>query len=214
MSSSATVQERNQDATCYCGDLDENVTEDILWELMVQVGPVVSVHMPKDKVTSRHQSYGFVEFRSERDAEYATKVLNMIKLFGKPIRVNKANSSSKVKRNIGANLFVGNLAPEVDEKLLYDTFSAFGGLFSTPNIMRDPDTGSSKGFGFVNYDSFEAADLAIECMNGQYLCNRPVRVEYALKKDSDGQRHGSHAERLLAAQKRKDSRGLTFRPHT
>ena len=34
-------------------------------------------------------------------------------------------------------------------------------------IMRDPETGNSKGFGFVNYDSFEAADLAIECMNGQ-----------------------------------------------
>ena len=37
-------------------------------------------------------------------------------------------------------------------------------------IMRDPETGNSKGFGFVNYDSFEAADLAIECMNGQ-VCN-------------------------------------------
>ena len=40
--------------------------------------------------------------------------------------------------------------------------------------MRDPDTGNSRGFGFVSYDSFEASDAAIEAMNGQFLCNRPI----------------------------------------
>jgi hypothetical protein len=35
-----TVQERNQDATLYCGDLDQRVTEAILWELMLQAAPV------------------------------------------------------------------------------------------------------------------------------------------------------------------------------
>ena len=40
--------------------------------------------MPKDRVTQTHQGYGFVEFLSEDDADYAIKILNMIKLFGKP----------------------------------------------------------------------------------------------------------------------------------
>ncbi len=40
-----------------------------------QVGPVSSVHMPKDKVTGKHQGYGFVEFKGEDDADYAIKVL-------------------------------------------------------------------------------------------------------------------------------------------
>lgn len=57
-------------------------------------------------------------------------------------------------------------------QLLYDTFSAFGMVIATPKIMRDPDTGASKGFGFVSFDGFEASDGAIEAMNGQYLCNR------------------------------------------
>ena len=57
-------------------------------------------------------------------------------------------------------------------QLLYDTFSAFGMIIQTPKIMRDPETGGSKGFGFVSYDSFEASDAAIESMNGQFLCNR------------------------------------------
>ena len=53
--------------------------------------------MPKDRVTQTHQGYGFVEFLSEEDADYAIKILNMIKLYGKPgnfwssIRPNSSN---------------------------------------------------------------------------------------------------------------------------
>lgn len=65
------------------------MSETILWELFVQAGPVVNVHMPKDRITQNHQGYGFVEFMSEEDADYAIKIMNMIKLYGKPIRVNK-----------------------------------------------------------------------------------------------------------------------------
>jgi len=49
----------------------------------------VNVHMPKDRVTQTHQGYGFVEFMGEEDADYAIKIMNMIKMYGKPIRVNK-----------------------------------------------------------------------------------------------------------------------------
>ena len=118
--------------------------------------------------------YGFVEFLAEEDADYSIKIMNMIKLYGKPIRVNKASAHQK-NLDVGANIFIGNLDPEVDEKLLYDTFSAFGVILTTPKIQRDPETGNSKGFAFINYASFEAADAAIEAMNGQYLCNRYVR---------------------------------------
>ncbi|KAK0075264.1 hypothetical protein PV325_007146 [Microctonus aethiopoides] len=91
------IAERNQDATIYVGGLDDKVAESLMWELFVQSGPVVNVHMPKDRVTQMHQGYGFVEF-------------------------------------MGANIFIGNLDPEVDEKLLYDTFSAFGVILQTPKV--------------------------------------------------------------------------------
>ena len=132
----------------------------------------------------QHQGYGFVEFLSEDDADYSIKIMNMIKLFGKPVRVNKASAHQK-NLDVGANIFIGkklrdeieiktevfcysgNLDPEVDEKLLYDTFSAFGVILTTPKIQRDPETGNSKGFAFINYASFEASDAAIEAMNGK-----------------------------------------------
>ncbi|KAG2437607.1 hypothetical protein HYH02_011247 [Chlamydomonas schloesseri] len=195
------AQDRNQEATVYVGNLDVQTTEELVWELFTQAGPVVNVYMPKDRVTNAHQGYGFVEFKSEEDADYAIKVLNMVKVYGKAIRVNKA-SQDKRQADVGANLFIGNLDPDVDEKLLYDTFSAFGVIVNTPKIMRDPDTGNSRGFGFVSYDCFEASDAAIEAMNGQYLCNRAITVSYAFKKDTKGERHGTPAERLLAAQMR------------
>lgn len=146
------------DATIYVGGLDDKVSESLLWELFVQGGPVgmykstklyfnvnpnnfpfyahthtVNVHMPKDRVTQMHQGYGFVEFLSEEDADYAIKIMNMIKLYGKPIRVNKASAHQK-NLDVGANIFIGNLDPEVDEKLLYDTFSAFGVILQTPKV--------------------------------------------------------------------------------
>lgn len=110
--------------------------------------------------------------------------------------MNKATQDKKVL-DIGANLFVGNLSPEVDEKMLYDTFSAFGGIVATPKIMRDPETNVSKGYGFVQYESFEAADYAIDSMNGQFYCGKQIVVQFAFKKDS-GERHGSAAERFRA----------------
>lgn len=52
----------------------------------------VNVHLPKDRISMSHQGYGFCEFVSEDDAEYACKIMNQIKLYGKPIRINKVCS--------------------------------------------------------------------------------------------------------------------------
>ncbi|KAH8508385.1 hypothetical protein H0E87_010487 [Populus deltoides] len=204
--------ERNQDATAYVRNLGPQLSEDLLWELFVQAGPVVNVYVPKDRVTNLHQGYGFVEFRSDEDSDYAIKVLNMIKLYGKGMRILCVHASQDKKSlDVGANLFIGNLDPDVDEKLLHDTFSAFGVIVTNPKIMRDPETGNSRGFGFISYDSFEASDAAIEAMNGQYLCNRQITVSYAYKKDTKGERHGTPAERVLAASNPTNQKS---RPHT
>lgn len=196
------TQTKNQEATIYVGNLDEKVTEAILWELMVQVGPVVHVYIPRDRINQTHQGFGFVEFQSEQDADYACRIMNLIKLYSKPIKVNKATTDRKLV-DVGANLFVGNLAPEIDERTLVDAFSTFGGVVLMVRISRDDLSGISKGYGFINFDNFESSDKAIECMNGQWLCNKPISVSYAFKKDGKGERHGTLTERLLASQAKK-----------
>lgn len=67
--------------------------------------------------------------------------------------------------------------------------------------MRDPETGASKRYGFVSYDNFESSDASQQAMNGQYLCGKPIDVSYAYKKDSQGEKHGGIAERVLAYNK-------------
>jgi splicing factor 3B subunit 4 len=223
MASLANVEHRNQDATVYVANLDYACTQTVLLELFAQVGKVKSIYMPTDKITGSHNGYGFVEFTDVLDADYAIQILNMIKFYDRPLKLGKSSlRSSKAElwsKDVGANLFIGNLDPiDVDEHLLYDTFSSFGTLLKQPKIMReDNETNDSKGFGFVSFDNFESSDTAIECMNSQFLCSRQIIVQYAFKKDTttngngkDGnntntthshERHGSRAERMLAAQR-------------
>tara|TARA_A100001015_G_C15039890_1_gene738942 strand:+ start:2323 stop:3105 length:783 start_codon:yes stop_codon:yes gene_type:complete len=189
---------RGDNNWCYVGNLDDRVNEDLLWELMNQVGPVNHVNMPRDKVTGSHQNYGFVEYNSADDVNYAIKVLNMIRLYGKPIKVNTRSTDIK-HYDVGANLFIGGLSGEVDESILYNCFSSFGNVIKTPKIAVDSTTGLSKGHGFVSFDCFESSDLAIRCMNGQYLGNKPIHCYYAYKHDVPGERYGTEADRLLAA---------------
>ncbi|KAK6529635.1 hypothetical protein TWF281_008800 [Arthrobotrys megalospora] len=171
---------------------------------MLQAGRISNVHLPKDRVTQTHQGFGFVEFVSEEDAEYAARIMNQIRLYGKPIRVNKASADKQKTVEVGAELFIGNLDSMVDEKTLYDTFMTFGTITAPPKIARD-ENGISRGFGFVQFDNFESSDKAIDAMQGQYLMNKEISVSYAFKKDGKGERHGDQAERLLASQARKNN---------
>ena len=164
---------------------------------MLQAGRISNVHLPKDRVTQTHQGYGFVEFFSDADALYASQIMTGIRLFGKPMRVNKASADKQRALDVGAELFVGNLDPTVDEKTLYDTFGRFGSLIQAPKITRD-DANLSKGYGFVSFSNFESSDDAIKAMDGQWLMNREITVQYAYKKDGKGERHGDQAERMLA----------------
>lgn len=207
--------ERNQEATVWVGGLEPTVSEELLYELFINAGPVVSVSLPRDKITNAQANFGFVEFETVDDAEYAIRIMNNIKLFGKYIKVNKVCFSmcccmhseshdfsqaakDKADDEWFAKLFVGNLAPEVDEKMLYDVFSQFGAVLSA-KVMTEENSDKSKGFGFVNFDSFESADAAIHTMQNQFLSGRQLHVQYAFKKDgSHTERHGSEAERELA----------------
>lgn len=207
-------REQDKESTLYVGNLAEQTTDAQVWELFLQAGPVVNVHLPKDRVSQIHQGFGFVEFSSEEDADYAAKIMNQIRLWGKPIRVNKASADRRGANTegaglgggagVGAELFIGNLDSMVEERQLFETFSRFGALAAPPKIARD-DMNMSKGYGFISYASFDASDDAIAHMHGQYLQNKEITVQYAFKKDGKGERHGDAAERALAANAKKNN---------
>lgn len=94
---------------------------------------LANVFLPKDRISMAHQGFGFCEFLSEQDSDYAVKIMNQIKLYGKPIRVNKASYDRK-QVDVGANLFIGSLDEGVDEAQLYETFSTFGHIADQPKV--------------------------------------------------------------------------------
>lgn len=190
--------------TLYFGNLDDRVDESLLYELGLQAGPVVSVYMPKDRVSLTHQGYGFVEYATAEDAAYAVSLFGNIRLYNKSVNIRHA-SSEKSSGDVGAKVFVGNLDPLVTDKSLTQTFSTFGPIVST-KISRSED-GQPRGFGFVIFEDFETADAAIANMNGQYLMNKPCTVSYARKENGSGF-HGNETERRLAQEAKKH--GLRF----
>ena len=72
-------------------------------------------------------------------------------------------------------VFVGGISDTVDESALKDTFANFG-LVATARIMKDPETGKHRGFGFVELVDSKAADVAAERLNGAILGGSPLRV--------------------------------------
>lgn len=149
-------------------------------------------------MTKEHSRFGFVEFESDVDVDYVINIMNGISLFNKPIRVSRSGRDKKTYE-IGANLFIGNLDSDVDEKYLTETFSYFGQLIGPAKVMRDDTGDATKSYAFVYYDSFESSDSAISAMNDQFFGNRRITVTYAFKKDKPGERHGDATERLLAS---------------
>lgn len=75
-------------------------------------------------------------------------------------------------------LYVGNLSYETNESDLRDMF-AQSGQVNDVVLIKDRDTGSSKGFGFVTMNSQEEAATAIQQLNGRSLGSRELKVNIA-----------------------------------
>jgi len=82
-------------------------------------------------------------------------------------------------------LYVGNLPFSVTEQELEELFSQSGQVESA-NIVTDRDTGRSRGFAFIEMDTREAADAAIQALNGFEIDGRSLTVNDARPKESRG----------------------------
>jgi len=82
-------------------------------------------------------------------------------------------------------LFVGSLSWDTNDEGLNAAFSPFGEI-SEAIVISDRYTGRSRGFGFVTFNDDEAADKAIEALNGTELDGRTIRVDVAQAKERSG----------------------------
>lgn len=169
-------------ASLYVGELEPSINEALLFEVFSPIGQVSSIRVCRDAVTKRSLGYAYVNFHNVEDGEKAIDELNYTPVKGQPIRIMWSQRDPSKRRNGEGNIFIKNLHPAIDNKALHDTFSAFGRILSC-KVATD-NFGNSKGFGFVHFESPEAAQAAIENVNGMLLNNNEVFVgPHVPKKD-------------------------------
>uniref|UniRef100_A0A8C3XLD4 RNA-binding protein 7 n=1 Tax=Chelydra serpentina TaxID=8475 RepID=A0A8C3XLD4_CHESE len=92
----AAAAEANR--TLFVGNLDPRVTEELIFELFHQAGPVIKVKIPKDR-DGKPKQFAFVNFKHEESVPYGMSLLNGIKLFGRPIKIQFRSGSSHASQD-------------------------------------------------------------------------------------------------------------------
>jgi len=162
-------------ASLYVGDLAPDVNEGLLFEIFNAVGPVSSIRVCRDAVTRRSLGYAYVNFHQVADAERALDTMNFTTIKDRPCRIMWSQRDPSIRRSNVGNIFVKNLHESIDNKQLYDTFSLFGNILSC-KVVTDRDSGMSKGYGYVHYETAEAAQAAIEKLDGMLIDGQEVQV--------------------------------------
>lgn len=167
-------------ASLYVGELDPSVTEAMLFELFSSIGQVASIRVCRDAVTRRSLGYAYVNYNNAADGERALEELNYTLIKSKPCRIMWSQRDPALRKTGQGNVFIKNLDAAIDNKALHDTFAAFGNILSC-KVAQD-EHGNSKGYGFVHYETAEAANQAIKSVNGMLLNEKKVFVGHHIPK--------------------------------
>jgi len=164
-------------------NLDKSIDHKTLFDTFSQFGQILSCKIELDE-TNQSKGYGYIQFALQEQADKAILKVNNMMLAGKKVFVgpfvsHKERLAANSTRQF-TNVYVKNLAENIDEERLKNIFEKYGPLKNLI-IMRD-EKGVSKGFGFANFDNPDEAERAVNEMNNSEIDGKTVFVGRAQKK--------------------------------
>ncbi|ELW69245.1 putative RNA-binding protein 23 [Tupaia chinensis] len=179
--------------TVFCMQLAARIRPRDLEDFFSAVGKVRDVRIISDRNSRRSKGIAYVEFCEIQSVPLAIGLTGQ-RLLGVPIIV-QASQAEKNRLAAMANnlqkgsggpmrLYVGSLHFNITEDMLRGIFEPFGKIDNIV-LMKDSDTGRSKGYGFITFSDSECARRALEQLNGFELAGRPMRVGHVTER-ADG----------------------------
>ncbi|KAJ4868082.1 hypothetical protein Rs2_18548 [Raphanus sativus] len=189
-----TTQASGEEGRLYVGNLPYTITSSELSQLFRQAGTVVDVQIVYDKVTDRSRGFGFVTMGSIEEAKEAIQMFNTSQIGGRTVKVNfpevprggerevmraaKIRDGNRSYVDSPHKLYAGNLGWDLTSQGLKDAFADQPGVLGA-KVVYERDSGRSRGFGFVSFESAQDLQSALRAMNGVEVEGRELRLNLA-----------------------------------
>ncbi|XP_015976020.1 probable RNA-binding protein 23 isoform X3 [Rousettus aegyptiacus] len=180
--------------TVFCMQLAARIRPRDLEDFFSAVGKVRDVRIISDRNSRRSKGIAYVEFCEIQSVPLAIGLTGQ-RLLGVPIIVQASQAeknrlaamASNLQKGTGGpmRLYVGSLHFNITEDMLRGIFEPFGKIDNIV-LMKDSDTGRSKGYGFITFSESECARRALEQLNGFELAGRPMRVGHVTERPDGG----------------------------
>ncbi|BFY98530.1 hypothetical protein BsWGS_01569 [Bradybaena similaris] len=167
----------------YVGSINFEIKEDTIKQAFLPFGPVKSVNLSWDPITNKHKGFAFIEYEVPEAAQLALEQMNGVMIGGRNIKVGRPSNMPQAQpiiEQLGQEaknynrIYVTSIHPDLTENDIKSVFEAFGKIVSC-ELAQDPTKqGKHKGYGFIEYETLQAALDAVASMNlfdlgGQYL---------------------------------------------
>lgn len=165
----------------YIGNLDSEVTEEILFSLFARFGNIVFLKVMRHLLTHQSRGFGFVTFRLRHEAINAQKAMNGLKILNNKIKVYLKEQYDSLDPQ--ANLVITDMPANFSEEELTKLAEQHGPVFSV-KIVHSEEGESKTGLkAFVQFEKVEAARKALEALHESELKGQIIQVEQTGKRN-------------------------------
>ncbi|KAG2263298.1 hypothetical protein Bca4012_014463 [Brassica carinata] len=194
-----TTQASVEEGRLYVGNLPYTITSSELSQLFGEAGNVVDVQIVYDKVTDRSRGFGFVTMGTIEEAKEAIQMFNSSQIGGRTVKVNfpevprggerevmraKIRDSNRSYVDSPHKIYAGNLGWNLTSQGLKDAFADQPGVLGA-KVIYERNSGRSRGFGFVSFESEEDIQSALNAMNGVEVEGRALRLNLASERATE-----------------------------